>query len=133
MKKIKFLVSCFLLVTLFSCNDTNGDEAYGSDLKGTWKLIKSSGGIAGTVINYPEGSEVWVFDPATHSLSVTSTSNGPLATGNYSYSFENSDAPDLCSLTIFIDGVSFGCHSIENGVLSINQGYADGLNHEFVK
>jgi len=133
MKKIKVLISCFLLVTVFSCNDTEGTEKYGNDLKGTWKLIRSSGGIAGTVINYPEGSEIWVFDPATNSLTVTSTNQGPLATGNYNYSFIESDVPDLCPLTIRIDNSDFGCYSIENGKLFINQGYADGLNHEFIK
>lgn len=133
MKIIKLFTTLFFLCTIISCNDTEGTETYGSDLKGTWKLIRSSGGIAGTLITYPEGSEVWVFDPATNKVNVTSNSEGPLATGNYTYGFVSSDAPDLCPLTIQIDNVDFGCYSIEDGVLSINQGYADGLNHEFVQ
>jgi len=134
MKNLKIISSFCLLFLTMACNDSDDKVAnYGSDLNGIWKLTKSSGGITGAIINYPQGTEIWTFNTSNQTLNVVSNSNGPLITGNYTYSFIASDVPDFCPLTLLIDGSNFGCYSISNGVLSINQEYADGFNYEFVK
>ena len=127
-KSISILVMLFLI--LFSSCSSDSKSSTSDSISGKWKLISVDGTFAGIHDTFPEGTINWDFNPITQMVTVTNNNTDAnlwdmLETGVYTYHFVNN--PDLpCSESIEIDGTIYGCFSIVNDTLTIDQSVADG-------
>ena len=127
-KSILFLASSlfFLLLGCSSDSVTNSDP-----VQGQWKLVNVRGTFAGIDNNFAPGVITWDFNPITQTVTVVNNNTDPnlwdvLETGVYSYQFVN-DPDTPCFESIKINGNVFGCYSVENDSLVIDQSIADGF------
>ncbi|AWA30222.1 hypothetical protein HYN48_09085 [Flavobacterium magnum] len=140
MKTIKLFTILFIALSMWSCNDTEGAPAEGSEevLLGTWNMTKAYGGISGTVYDIPKGDIVWTFNIQSNTLTVANNHNpdhfdGALASGTYTYQIVDAVGETPCTKTLVIDGNDFGCFSRTDTGLTISQVHADGLMLDFVE
>jgi len=129
MKKQFSILGLSLVLALGSCSK----ESSGSTdvpISGQWKLVAVDGTFAGIHDNFAEGVITWDFNPATQKVTVVNNNTNPdlwdmLETGVYTYHFVNN--PDVpCAESIDIGGTVYGCYSIANNNLVIDQSIADG-------
>jgi hypothetical protein len=131
MKTLKALVLLFCSLTLSSCNESNDDNNEEFSLEGGWTLTKVQGGIAGINDNFDEQLITWTFN-ADGTISIWNTNTDEnktdfFDTGEYDFAIEpNSATPESCAETLFLDNVSFGCHSITGNTLTLSQVENDG-------
>jgi hypothetical protein len=130
MKKFLFATFIFINVTLSSCsNDDNFTNK--NSVEGSWKLVNVTGTFAGINNNFTYGIITWDFNSITQTVTVVNNNTDSnlwdvLETGVYNYQFiNNPDSP--CGESIEIDGSVFGCYSVENDNLVIDQSIADGF------
>lgn len=128
--KSKLSILGILLMLLFSGCSNDSKSSTSDAISGRWKLISVDGTFAGIHDTFPEGTINWDFNPITQMVTVTNNNTDPnlwdmLETGIYNYHFVNN--PDLpCSQSLEIDGTVYGCFSIVNDSLIIDQSVADG-------
>jgi hypothetical protein len=133
MKTIRLLTLLFCTLILNSCNngDNNDYENQPVSLEGGWTLKKVQGGIGGINQEFDDQMITWTFNAnGTVSVWNTNTDNTKIdffETGDYDFDFQpNTVTPDSCAEALFLDGVSFGCHSISGNTLILNQVENDG-------
>ena len=135
MKTIK-LLSLFSLTILFSSCVV--DDHY-DDLPsyfGTWKLIKTSGTIAGTTSEFEPGLIKWTITP--DSIYVVNNNTNPdlqdgFETGTYSYTFHEDLSESNC-----VRWFSFGqddkyCLGYGYNEMNLDQLVADGVSYQFIR
>ena len=130
MKKFLFATFIFINVTLSSCsNDDNFTNK--NSVEGSWKLVNVTGTFAVINNNFTYGIITWDFNSITQTVTVVNNNTDSnlwdvLETGVYNYQFiNNPDSP--CGESIEIDGSVFGCYSVDNDNLVIDQSIADGF------
>ena len=120
-----------MLMLLFSGCSSESNSSTNDAVTGQWKLVNVNGTFAGIHDNFPEGMITWDFNPITQTVTVTNNNTNPnlwdvLETGIYSFNFVNNpESP--CGESIEIDGSLYGCYSIANDSLVIDQAIADGF------
>ncbi len=130
MKKFLFATFIFINVTLSSCSNDNNFTNKNS-VEGRWKLVNVTGTFAGINNNFTYGIITWDFNSITQTVTVVNNNTDSnlwdvLETGVYNYQFiNNPDSP--CGESIEIDGSIFGCYSVDNEYLVIDQSIADGF------
>jgi len=119
-------------MTLLLLSGCNSDSSGSTDpVQGQWKLINVSGTFAGINDSFTPGTITWNFNPITQMVTVVNNNTDAtkwdvLETGMYTYRFiQNPDAP--CSESLEIDGSVFGCYTVSNQTLVIDQSIADGF------
>ncbi|WP_264520784.1 hypothetical protein [Flavobacterium sp. N1994] len=129
MKKLISFFGVFFLFLFVSCNSNS--NATTDPIQGQWKLVNVSGTFAGINNNFTVGMITWDFNPITQTVTVTNNNTDPnlwdvLETGVYPYHFVNNpESP--CGQSIDINGSAYGCYSISNNTLVIDQSIADGF------
>ena len=130
MKKLIATFAILMLVLFSSCNkDSNSSTT--DTVAGQWKLVNVNGTFGGINDNFPEGMIIWNFNPITQMVTVTNNNTDPnlldvFETGVYTYRFINNlESP--CGESIEIDGSAYGCYSVANDSLVIDQSIADGF------
>ncbi len=130
MKKIIFICAIFISVLLSSCSNDNKSNKNDS-VSGRWKLVNVTGTFAGINNNFTSGLITWDFNAITQTVTVVNNNTDPnlwdvLETGVYNFQIINN--PDFpCGESIEIDGSVFGCYSVVNDSLVIDQSIADGF------
>ena len=149
MKIVKTLGLFLMLVHLSSCQKDDAKKlisntkienaASEEQISGEWKLVNVSGTIVGVSHDYPAGKITWTFDRAAHTIQIVNNNTNEqlqdlFPSGRYNYSFEtNTDFPEQCTEIMFVNGVQFGCFSIQNGQLLMNQLGNDALSATFIR
>lgn len=126
------IMSITILLAFSSCSDDIDDNPIqDTSLNGTWKLVKVRGTVAGINETFPEGEIIWKINTEEEKIQVTNN-HAPqnpheiLQTGNYEYDIVENTVTDFCSHTIVIDGINYGCFSVQNGILVLSQVESDG-------
>lgn len=138
MKNLK-LITILIITAIFSSCNNDDDKNTEATLAGNWKLIETSGTIAGTTDTFTPGTITWNFNVNEGLFTVINNNADENAqdvfdSGIYSYSFVQSPlANSICNKTIKLDDVDYGCFTITNTTLQINQGEADGLILKFIR
>jgi hypothetical protein len=120
-----------LMVLLFSSCNNDSNPSTSDSVTGQWKLVNVNGTFAGINSNFPAGMITWDFNPITQTVTVTNGNTNSdlwdvLETGIYTYHFVNNpDSP--CGESIEINGSVYGCYSVVNDSLVIDQSVADGF------
>jgi len=129
---MKKYFSFFVFATLMLLSGCNSDSNSTTDtIQGQWKLINISGTFAGIDDDFTPGLITWNFNPISQMVTVVNNNTDTtkwdiLETGVYTYRFINN--PDsLCGESLEIDGSVFGCYSIANNTLIIDQSISDGF------
>jgi hypothetical protein len=135
MKKLILLFPILLIFILPGCSSdsksTNTDP-----VQGQWKLIAVDGTFAGIHNTFTPGLITWTFNSITQTVTVVNNNTDPnlwdlLETGVYNYHFvNNTDSP--CEESIEIDGSIYGCYTVANNTLIIDQSVADGFSIQLV-
>lgn len=131
MKKLHFFTALiFIFTLLISCSkDTKSSTT--DSVAGEWKLVNVSGTFAGINNSFSYGMITWNFNPSNQTVTVINSNPDPnlwdvFESGIYDYEFiNNSDSP--CGEQIEIAGTVFGCYTIANDSLVIDQSIADGF------
>ena len=130
MKIFKLTLLAFCIMICAGCTvDDEGTPA----LHGEWKLVHVMGGIAGVDDTFPEGTITWKFNTSSQTVTVDNTNTDEsmqdfMPSGVYDYNFAvNTATPEACSDVIVIDGVSFGCMSVDSDELVFSQIESDGF------
>ncbi|WP_162126283.1 hypothetical protein [Flavobacterium phycosphaerae] len=130
MKKILFPFVLFLSLLLSACSrDSNSTPP--DPVQGQWKLVNVSGTFAGINHDFTPGLITWTFNPITQTVTVINNNTDTnkwdvLETGVYNYQFVNNpESP--CGESLDINGNVYGCYSVTNGTLVIDQAIADGF------
>jgi len=95
------------------------------------ELVNVNGTFGGINDNFPPGTITWDFNPTTQMVTVVNNNTNTnlldvLETGIYTYRFiNNPDSP--CAESLEIDGSVYGCYSVANDSLVIDQSIADGF------
>lgn len=98
-------------------------DAGNTILKGTWFLVQSTGGFAGTNAEIPHGDVKWTFSNQGSMVTVENNFQGEAMTytiiksGKYDYSVVNNDGKSY----LFLAGKELGEFHIENDRLIINE------------
>lgn len=128
-KKISILlILCSIILT--SCSNDNSSSKNES-IAGQWKLVNVTGTFGGINDNFMPGLITWDFNPITQTVTVINNNTDinlldVLETGVYNYQFiNNPDSP--CSESLEINGSVYGCYSVDNDSLVIDQSIADGF------
>lgn len=130
---MKKLITPFALLLLFlatGCSKDSNAAAINS-IQGRWKLVNVNGTFAGINNNFTPGTIIWDFNPITQTVTVVNNNPDPnkwdvLETGVYNYQLVNN--PEMpCNESLEINGSSYGCFSISNDSLIIDQSVADGF------
>jgi len=130
MKKTIFISLFFLSTFLLSCSNDN-NMSRNDSVSGRWKLVNVTGTFGGINDNFTPGLITWDFNPITQTVTVVNNNTNTnlwdvLETGVYNYQFVNNpDSP--CGENVEIDGSVFGCYSVVNDSLVIDQSIADGF------
>jgi hypothetical protein len=131
MKKPHFFTALILIFTaLISCS-SDSSSSTNDPVAGQWKLVNVTGTFGGINNNFPLGMITWNFNPNNQTVTVVNNNTNPnlwdvLETGVYDYQYiNNPESP--CGESIEIDGSVFGCYTIENDSLVIDQSIADGF------
>jgi hypothetical protein len=129
---MKKCLSYFVIATLMLLSGCNSDSNPTTDpIQGQWKLINISGTFAGIDDDFTPGLITWDFNPISQMVTVVNNNTDAtkwdiLETGVYAYRFINN--PDsLCGESLEIDSSLFGCYSIANNTLIIDQSISDGF------
>lgn len=125
-------LSLFVIVTFLLLSSCNSDSNSTTDpVQGQWKLVNVSGTFAGIHDDFAPGVITWDFNPITQMVTVVNNNTDTnkwdvLETGVYTYHFVNNpDSP--CGESIEIDGSVYGCYTVSNQTLVIDQAIADGF------
>ncbi|MCF6129961.1 hypothetical protein L1S35_09755 [Flavobacterium sp. AS60] len=130
MKKQHLILGILIMLLFVGCSKDSSTPTSDS-VTGQWKLVNVSGTFAGINNDFPEGMITWDFNPITQTVTVTNNNTDPnlwdvLETGVYNYHFVNN--PEMpCAESIYIDGSEYGCYSVVNDSLIIDQSIADGF------
>ena len=130
MKKQLSLIVIFFSLFLSGCSH-DSKTATTNSLSGQWKLVNVSGTFAGIHDDFTPGLITWTFNPTNLTVTVVNNNTDPnkwdvLETGVYPYHFVNT--PDMpCLQSLDINGSVYGCYSITNSNLVIDQSIADGF------
>ncbi|QBZ97943.1 hypothetical protein [Flavobacterium sangjuense] len=130
MKKQLSILGILMTLLLVGCSKDSNTSAHDT-VTGQWKLVNVSGTFAGINNDFPEGMITWDFNPITQTVTVTNNNTDSnlwdvLETGVYNYHFANNPGMP-CSESIYINGAEYGCYSIANDSLVIDQSIADGF------
>lgn len=133
MKNFKILTALLVFFTLLSCNDDDKTPTNKTD--GEWELYRVSGGLIGVNQTFTGNMITWKFNSENHTLVVVNNNtNGNLFdgldSGTYSYEIVNNPNSQECEKTISIDNQNYGCISIIDSKLIINDTYTDGFQYE---
>ena len=129
MNKVLSLIGISMLLLFSSCNSES--NATNNSIEGQWKLVNVTGTFGGINDNFPPGTITWNFNSTTQMVTVVNNNTNPnlldvLETGMYTYRFiNNPDSP--CGESLEIDGSVYGCYSVANDSLVIDQSIADGF------
>lgn len=130
MKKSFLFFTAFIFTVVTSCSSDSSSSSTDS-VSGVWKLVNVTGTFAGINSNFPPGMITWNFNPSNQTVTVVNSNPDPnlwdvLESGIYDYEFiNNPDSP--CGVQIEIAGTVFGCYTIANDSLVIDQSIADGF------
>jgi hypothetical protein len=125
------LFLAFFTITIFSCNSSDNNSNDDTTLQGDWRLVTVTGGIAGTHDEFDQELVQWTFN-ANGTVTVFNTNTNDnkvdfMDSGDYVYSFmPNPATPQSCTEALVIDGVSFGCQSINGNTMTLSQVENDG-------
>lgn len=143
MKIIKQLALFLILALTISCSDNNEPiqkpTTIINNLEGTWKLTRVFVNFADFEYGFPAGVINWTFNESEQKIIVVNNNidlnlKGILESGTYPYEIiNNSGVSELCSKSIKIDGVSYGCIRALNNVLTIDPSTVDLQRIELVK
>ncbi len=136
MKTLKLLSLICFVILLNSCIiDDSSDDL--PSYFGTWKLVETSGTIAGTTSEFEPGLITWKITP--DSIYVVNNNTNPelqdgFDTGAYAYTFHE----DLMTTEDCYRWISFGtddqnCIGYDFNFLHLNENVADGVNYMFIR
>lgn len=131
MKTMKLLLLLVITSLTLSCNNDDDNSTENNSFYDSWSLIKVNGGFAGTNDEFEPGTIVWHFNE-NGTVTVTNNSTDNEATdffesGNYSFQFMIIESTNGgCETSLSINGIDFGCYTIENNSLTLNQQPTDG-------
>lgn len=137
MKNLK-LLALFALFTFGSCSDDDNQNTNPSEtLTDSWSLLQTTGTIAGITHDFTYGTIVWKFNP-NNTVTVTNNNidenlQSGFPSGTYNYIVNNNPLTASCPKNITINLEEFGCISINDNQMDINQNVADGINYHFEK
>ena len=138
MKNLKLLSVLFIAFVFENCNNDDDKNAVAT-LAGKWKLVETSGTIAGTTDTFTPGTITWNFDESDSTFTVVNNNTDEMAqdvfdSGTYPFAvIAGPVANSICVQTIELDEMDYGCLSITPTTLEINQGYADGMIIKFIR
>lgn len=98
-------------------------EVENTILKGTWFLVQSSGGFAGTNSEIPHGDVKWTFNNQDSTVTVENNFNGKAMTytimksGEYEYSTVSKNEQSY----LFVNGKELGEFHLKNDRLIVNE------------
>jgi len=136
MKNLKILIAVLALFTLLSCNDDDGNPV--NTIDGQWRLARVSGGLTGIEQTFMDDTIKWEFHPENNTLVVVNNNTDEnlydgLESGTYSYTIVNNPNSQDCTNTLLINNETFGCVTIEEFKLTIDDSYADGFKYELYR
>jgi hypothetical protein len=118
-------VGILFLLLAVSCVKDRYD--FGDSLKGSWNMVKVTGGEEGINNTITEGLVSWTFDGAGEIIvnnTVGVYEGGVLSSGTYNYNVINSEG----NTYLEIENNEFGLYTITNGRLTMNEAFtSDGL------
>jgi hypothetical protein len=134
MKKFLLLLS---IVLITSCNNSDDSNSTPS-IDGAFRLSNVRGGIAGTDDDFNDGSITWTFENnGTITVWNTNTDDSKqdlIESGTYVYTFQpNTVTPETCTTALYIDGVSYGCFTLNGDTLTLSQVENDGYEVTLIK
>lgn len=130
MKKAPLYILLTVIAALqFGCS-TNSNSTATDAVHGLWKLVAVDGTFAGIHDTFTPGLITWTFNASTHTVTVVNNNTDATAwdlldTGVYDYHIINNPASS-CGNSIEINGSIYGCFTITNDTLIIDQSIADG-------
>ena len=138
MKNSKILTALLVFFTLLSC--CNDDDKQPTDkISGEWRLARVSGGFTGGEQVFTGNTIVWKFNPNNKTIIVTNGNTDEtivdgLDSGSYSYSMVDNNDSQQCAKTILINNTeNYGCITVTESQLKINNTFADGHLYEFYR
>jgi len=129
MKKSILFALILLSLLQVGCS-TSSSTSNTETVPGLWKLVAVDGTFAGIHETFTPGLITWNFDSSNHTVTVVNNNTDVTAwdlldSGVYDYHFVNNpDAP--CAENIEINGSIYGCYTVTNDSLVIDQSIADG-------
>jgi hypothetical protein len=99
--------------------------------------LQTTGTIAGITHDFTTGTIVWKFNP-NNTVTVTNNTTDEnlqsgFPSGTYQYTVNDNPLTASCQKNITINLEKFGCISINDNQMDINQNTADGINYHFEK
>lgn len=137
MKYLK-MMSLLAILSLGSCSEENNQNTNPTEtLTDQWTLLETTGTIAGITHNFTYGTILWKFNPDNTVTVINNNTDENLqsgfASGTYNYTVNNNPLTASCPQNITINLEEFGCISVIDNQMDINQNVADGINYHFEK
>jgi|GEM_PF-2037384 len=138
MKNFKSLIGLFTVLSIFGCSDDDSNINPTETLTDNWTLVTATGTIAGTTHEFAHGTIVWKFNAGNTVTVVNNNTNenlqSGLASGTYNYTVSNNSEVVGCEKSIIINTTAeYGCLTVSDTEMDIDQGIADGINYHFEK
>jgi hypothetical protein len=133
--KVLFVLLSALSISCSNSDDSNPEH---TTLDGIWQLKSVRGGIAGTNDEFNNGEISWTFGNngsiAVSNMNTDDNKVDLIESGDYVYTIApNPTTPQSCTEAMFIDGVNYGCYSIDGLTLVLNQVESDGYEVKLEK
>jgi len=138
MKNLKSLIGLFALLSLSACSDDDSNTNPAETITDNWTLVTATGTIAGTTDEFPHGTIVWKFN-AGNTVTVVNNNTDEslqsgLPSGTYTYTILNTSEIVGCEKSIIINTTAeYGCLTVSDTEMDIDQGIADGIKYHFEK
>lgn len=138
MKKILYLLPLALLALCTGCSQDDDTTDFEQPFNTTYWLTEGTGSIMGGSYSYDFGMITWSFNAEEHTVTIHNNNDDPMAydgpdTGIYPYSIVDSELPSMCEKVLVIDGVDYGCFTVTENGLELNNTYADGYKFVLTK
>lgn len=137
MKKF-ILLNLICLLFCISCSEDD-DIIYNDPIEGNWSLVNVSGSLMGVNQDIETGTIVWTFNPAENTVTIVNNNTDEEITdffesGTYTYNYESNEGEtELCSESLLIENIDFGCRDFNNNTMTLSNTWEDGYELTFVK
>lgn len=130
MKTIKLLLLLAITGLTLSCNNDD-NSAVDNGFFNSWSLIKAGNGFGGINNEFEPGIIIWHFNQ-NGTVTVTNNNTDEQAydyfdSGTYNYQFTTGDENNSgCEKELTVNNRTFGCFTMENNTLRLDESYIDG-------
>ncbi|WMI68840.1 hypothetical protein [Mangrovimonas sp. YM274] len=107
--KTQLLIALLFFSSLYSCCNSDDDNANTNNLEGSWNLVRVTGGFAGVDDEFEPGLIIWDFNTSNTTITVTNnhtenTIYDGLPTGTYNYNLSTTEEGEYITVENMLNG-----------------------------